>query len=420
MSFSPLERSAKRMRIYVSESDLWRGRPLYAALLDLFKKEGLAGATVIRGVAGFGAHSRIHTAAILRLSEDLPLVIEVIDSADKIRQVLQSVSVMVREGLVTLEDVEVLAYTHRYLHPLPADRRVREIMTRDPLAVQAGLPLVEVWTKMLNQSIKALPVLDDAGRVVGILTHADLMERAGLNARLAAAQRLDETSLAAEMAILHASGLTARDVMSQPPVTVHPDDSITLAAERLVSRSITRLPVVDENGKLLGMLSRLDLLRQVMDSPEKPASPSAPPGSGRLVGEIMAHDVPKVREDTGLSGVIAAFLAGKEHRVIVVNASDEPVGLISDSDVVGRIQPPHRRGVLDALRGRTTIPDLAITAAALMSPGVETVTAGTPVVTAVQHMLRTGRHWLVVVDAAGKVAGLVDRELALRALVRYN
>jgi len=80
MTFSPLGRRAKRLRIYFGESDQWRGRPLYLALLDALKKQGLAGATVVRGVAGFGAHSRIHTASILRLSEDLPVVIEIVDT----------------------------------------------------------------------------------------------------------------------------------------------------------------------------------------------------------------------------------------------------------------------------------------------------------------------------------------------------
>ena len=77
-------KNTKRLKIYIGESDLWRGKALYMVLLETLRKTGLAGATITRGIAGFGARSRIHTAAILRLSEDLPLVIEVIDSAEKI------------------------------------------------------------------------------------------------------------------------------------------------------------------------------------------------------------------------------------------------------------------------------------------------------------------------------------------------
>ena len=75
-----IQQKAQRLVIFIGEADHWRGKPLYAALLDTLKAGGLAGATVTRGVAGFGAHSRIHTASIVRLSEDLPLRIEVIDS----------------------------------------------------------------------------------------------------------------------------------------------------------------------------------------------------------------------------------------------------------------------------------------------------------------------------------------------------
>jgi hypothetical protein len=92
MPLAPIQGQAKRLRIYIGDSDLWRGKSLAAVLLEQLKKEGLAGATVFRGVAGFGAHSRIHTAAILDLSTDLPVVIEVIDTPEKIQHALETVS----------------------------------------------------------------------------------------------------------------------------------------------------------------------------------------------------------------------------------------------------------------------------------------------------------------------------------------
>jgi PII-like signaling protein len=91
----------------------WQHRPLADAILEMLRSEGLAGATVTRGIAGFGAHSRIHTAHILRLSEDLPMVIDVIDRPDRIEKVLPRLAEMVREGLVAVSDVEILLYRHR-------------------------------------------------------------------------------------------------------------------------------------------------------------------------------------------------------------------------------------------------------------------------------------------------------------------
>lgn len=98
------------VRIYIGESDQWHGRPLYQAIVERLRERGLAGATVLRGIEGYGARAHIHTTRLLRLSEDLPVVIEAVDQEDRIRAVLPELDEMVGDGLITLERVEVLAY----------------------------------------------------------------------------------------------------------------------------------------------------------------------------------------------------------------------------------------------------------------------------------------------------------------------
>ena len=93
------------LRIYVGESDHWHGKPAYEAVVLAAREAGLAGATMLRGLMGYGAASRIHTAKILRLSEDLPVVIEIIDTADKIDAFLSTAEAMVQGGLITMESV---------------------------------------------------------------------------------------------------------------------------------------------------------------------------------------------------------------------------------------------------------------------------------------------------------------------------
>ncbi|HWC03408.1 MAG TPA: DUF190 domain-containing protein [Methylomirabilota bacterium] len=105
-----LEGEQVLMRIFIGESDQWEHRPLYMSLVELFRRNGLAGATVLKGVAGFGARSLLHTASILRLSADLPLVIEVVDSQEHLAKVLPEIDAMMGGGLITMEKVRVIRY----------------------------------------------------------------------------------------------------------------------------------------------------------------------------------------------------------------------------------------------------------------------------------------------------------------------
>lgn len=98
------------LRIFVGESDRHQGQPLYQWLLLKAREQGLAGATVLRGIAGFGAHSRLHSAKLLRLSEDLPIVVEIVDTRERIEAFLPLVDAAITEGLATLEQAEIRFY----------------------------------------------------------------------------------------------------------------------------------------------------------------------------------------------------------------------------------------------------------------------------------------------------------------------
>ena len=107
-----IEGEGRLLRIFIGESDRWKGMPLYEAIVRQAREHGLAGATVVRGMEGFGAHSRVHTAKILRLSADLPIVVEIVDRPDQIDAFLPVLDEMVSEGLMTVETVRIIAYRH--------------------------------------------------------------------------------------------------------------------------------------------------------------------------------------------------------------------------------------------------------------------------------------------------------------------
>jgi PII-like signaling protein len=104
---------AKRLRVYIGESDHWKRHSLYQGIVEKAKELDMAGATVFRGLMGYGANSRIHSAKILDLSSDLPILVEIIDSEEYINKLLPFLDEMLEEGMVTIDDIEVIKYGHK-------------------------------------------------------------------------------------------------------------------------------------------------------------------------------------------------------------------------------------------------------------------------------------------------------------------
>ncbi len=107
-----LPAEAYRLRIFIGESDKIGGKPLFEVIVEKARENGLAGATALRGILGFGANSRIHTSKVLRISEDLPVVVEIVDAEDKIEAFIPELDELIEEGLVTMEKVRVITYRH--------------------------------------------------------------------------------------------------------------------------------------------------------------------------------------------------------------------------------------------------------------------------------------------------------------------
>jgi CBS domain-containing protein len=420
MSNLSLQKKAKRLRIYISEIDHWRGNSLDTAILEIMRENGMAGATECRGIQGFGAHSLIHTVRQEVFSMDLPVVIETIDTPEMIEKILAIVYPMVREGLITIEDVEIVKYTHRYLNLLPADKLVSEVMTTEVVTLTPEMSVQQAWNQMLHNQVKATPVIDSIGKVVGILTDGDLLERAGVQQRLSVAIRMDPDEINQELHSLEDSPLKVNDVMTHLVITVLENESLGLATSRMVKYGMKRLPVVDSEDKLVGVLSRLDILRQVAQTPYEAPNAQMHTGSVRLVTDIMSSEIPMINQDDDLSLIVEKFSKTKSHRLIVVDQDGKAIGLISDSDVVARVQPHQRRGILEALKNIGKPPAGRETAFDLMSPGPLTAAPETTVVEALKMMLADARKWMVVVNEKGNPLGLVDRQIMLEAMAVFN
>jgi len=416
--------TAKKVTVYIGESDRWRRKPLYLSILEMLKQEDCAGATVTRGLAGFGAQSRIHSASLVALSADLPLVIEWVDSPARVERVMPRLREMIVEGLITVHDVEVVTYSHRRLRELPTDVPVRDVMSREVHSVQVDTPLAEAVELLVDKVYRTLPVIDGEGRVVGILTDGDLLKRAGLLAT-SVQRELTGAELRQHLGELRRADVTVGGVMTAPVVTVSDETTVAEAVQRMAERDVKRLPVVDQKGCLLGIVSRVDVLRALAQPPVAELPRRSPqPGRNALVGDVMMTSVPFVREDASLAEVVDLLVGTAQRRVVVVNDERCVVGIITDGDLLRRATDAERTGILQSLTERIPASHPAgfhlrqRVARDVMTPHPVCVNPETPLLAALNLLLEHRIKRLPVVDEAGRLVGLLGRGGVLQVLSR--
>lgn len=421
--------TTQQLWIYIDESDSHRGRAVSQRILDTLRAAGCPGATVLRGIGGFGVHGVVHTDLVVDVPSHLPLVITCIDRADRIATVLPTLRELVAEGLIALTPVNVVQYSHREGGPFPRHLTVADVMTRNAAQVQPDTPIAEVVGLLIDRGLKALPVVDGDQCIVGIITDGDLLSRGGTTLPVRLQQLLPLGERAAQIAALAAQPQQAADLMTRNPMTLLATTPLAQAAAAMADRNLKRMPVVEETGRLVGMVSRYDLLKTVAEGlrqwPEQP--PRLADGAPATVGELMLLDVPTVHRETPLSETLDQLLASEKRRVVVVDDDRRVVGIITDGDVLRRaarrVQGSALQRLTDWLSGGARPEGLEVaakgrTAAEIMSSPVTTVTPGTPTVEAIRLMMAHNVKRLPVVDATGQLVGMIGRAAVLRALGR--
>ncbi|HLZ61553.1 MAG TPA: DUF190 domain-containing protein [Ktedonosporobacter sp.] len=440
---------AQLLTIYLSESDQWQGKNVYIAIMQFLRQQGCAGATVTRAIAGYGAGAHLHTQKEWRWPSDAPVIIQVVDQPARLRRLLPTLQEMVQGGLMTLQDIEVLKYAHARRQGISRKLLVRQIMETAVTTVRRETPVATVVELLLQAPFRVLPVVDEQQHLLGILSAGDLINAGLLPMRrglIRTARDLDTRTaetVASSLEVAQQSPRTAHDIMNQQVQTIGPDQSIREAAQILVETRIRNLPVVNTEGTLLGILTRADLLQTIRTSPLM--SPDASSGTQPLTSTsplpnlpaqqqpVLAYtnpDVVTVEEETPFSEVIDALMTTPLKRVIVLDGQSRVKGIISDVDVLSRIQEEDRPSVLEALmawaRGKPgRIPTRALrgasgkarVAAEVMNQEVVTIVDTAPVQEAIEHMMATHRKVLPVVDQAGRLVGVVGRFDLLRLLV---
>jgi len=418
-----LSGEAVRITIYIGESDRYRGGNLYMAILNFLRREGASGATVTRALSGFGAHSRIRTANIEVLASDLPIRIEWIDQPARVERLLPQLQAMVDGGLIIRESVTVVQDSPGRTHD-PLAQPVAAIMHADVASAPVDALVAHIVTILLERGVRSLPIVDAAQRLAGIITDGDLLHRAGLTTRIGLQKELPDDQAHALLQALRQSPLTAREIMTTPVISVQAEEPVRNAVARMVSHDLKRLPVIDDDGRLTGMVSRIDVFRAV-DFHASGASDDEPPRRGHSVTDLMYTDTPTVGVEAGLETIVRALETSGRRRVVVTDAERRVLGIITDGDLLRRSRQKHDPGLLARLRSlllgeaaiTQVLPDAGERAADLMTAPVITIPTDASLAEALRLMTTHAIKRLPVVDAEGRLVGLLGRASVLRGLL---
>ena len=416
------------IEIYTAEEIRHGGKPLYEALVAHVKGLKIAARCfVTRAMAGCYESGEVASRNILTISYNLPVKVEIILPATETAQVLPAIEAMVNDGIVAVRDMTVQTYRTRK-HLLPRQIKVRDIMTPEPRWVESETPASEAVRLLLSVTFSGLPVVDRARRPLGIITQGDLIYRGGMPLRLgllaASESRRQDQTLAALAA------KPAGDVMTRPAVIIGEDRPVTEGVDLMLKSKIKRLPVVNEDGLLVGMLSRLDVFQTIArETPhwESIRARDVTVENLRYVADIMRRDTQTVAPDAPAAEVIRIIDTDDIQRVAVVEPGGRFLGLISDRDLLaafsGRGQGfweylscrlTHRSREDCPAELRRTLQEK--TASDVMQTGLVMVGENTPFEDAIRLMVEKRLKRLPVVDADGRFRGMISREGILRGI----
>ncbi len=319
------------------------------------------------------------------------------------------------------------------VRPLAFQSRVRDVMADTVAAIHPQTPLSEIIGQLIEQGNKLLVVVNEEKQVTGVITLGHLLMQGELFRRLDVQRATDAHQLSEQLSQLLSVEKTVEEVMIRHPLVCKDENTIGEAAQLMAVRGVTRLPVIDAKGKLVGLLDQAAVLRYYANLPETPRTFAADQtvqatDSARQVGDTVISQVPVIAQGTPFIEVLRQVQSTPLHRVIVVNADEKAIGVIGDRDLLISQGLAAPRNPLFALAGRLFlhVPEELFRrrftqgppgAQQIMRPRLFSVTPATPIAEALRLMLAHQIKRLVVVDKTGKPLGLVDRQQLLHSLV---
>jgi CBS-domain-containing membrane protein/PII-like signaling protein len=400
------------IKVYTREKARHEGKDMAEAVVAYVRSLRLAARCVVtRGMAGCYENGETASSHLVELSYDFPIVIDIILPATETETVIVALEAMVGDGVVA-----VVPATVRSFRPsaglFPENLHVRDIMTPKPTTVHPDFSVRAMVELLLETGLKALPVVADDGSCVGIVAQNDLVKRAGMPARLGLLRLLPAAEREAWLARVEPRRCV--DIMSAPPATVHQGTKVSEAIHRMNREKRKRLPVVDDHGRVVGMLSRIDVLKAVATTRATMTQPQATPSShAQSVKDVESRDELALSQNSSIQAAIDALVAKGLQRVAVVDQSGVLVGLITDAILVGALGGRNIAKRLPGLfrGGRNDRP-----LSSIMIKAPQSITEDASIDEALRLMTEDGLKRLPVVDADGVFKGMIRRDSILLAL----
>lgn len=407
----------QRVRIYLRERDRWEGQPLYTAILNQLQREGATGATALRGLAGFGPGQRVQTTAKGDAASDAPVVIEWVDRAERINRLLPLLDTLLPNALTTVEDIRVYRAALRSHGPFANDEPVGNFALRDVVTLRPDDTVAAPLNTMLGRDQNILPVLDERGVPVGIITGSDIQRRAGLTLPLRLLRVLSVNERKPFLEPLTA--VAARDCMTSEPRCVNAVTDVLQALIGMLEWNYATLPVVGRDGQFAGLLTGEGVLQAAakrvpdQDSAVRNADPPT------LVQLVMQMAVPQASITQPLATILQQLIATPQRFLVLTDAAGRVRGTLSDADALRALEGEERVQFLAALTGaETTLPGIDRGPETVLGSTPHTIAPNMTIEETIQRFVTLSIERAPVVNDGGKLLGLVSRTTLLRALAQ--
>jgi PII-like signaling protein/predicted transcriptional regulator len=413
----PNQPTLKRVRIYIREHDQHRtgeiSQPLFRFILERLDREGATGATVLRGVVGFGPSRRI----VLEHGNTAPLVIEWIDRPDRVSRILSQIEGLLPNALVTLEDVQIYRALVRNQGQF-SDQTVGMVVHRDVASADVRALVQDGIQKFIERDQPLLPVLDQ-GKLVCVITPQQLERLPGVPPL-----RLLRTLLPAERMPLLGSlpARTLTELAHDELQSLSINSTVQLAVRTMVDWGIGALPVVEPDGTFAGIFDVTQALTASLthadaqsDAVIRDAHPPSP------ISLLMQRSVPQVAAETLAIDGLRQLLLSTDRFLLVVQ-DGKPLGVLNDIELVQRLPNELRTHWIEALMnpeaalvgfGEQRVTDLPLAPPATIKANVDRNSA-------THRLLDDNLQRLFVVEDNGRLAGLISRWTILRALAQES